>query len=579
MLSSFKAVQQPDEVRGVPQVPSDVDDYNTEIKMNLRGQFFTITRDDLMALPESILLCLFPNGVFVDINGNVITNLTEDDVVYVNFSPECFQYICQVFDAAVHDLQVSEQNGNHQQVYDINDPGILNDKPSIIVLREDLDYYCIPPVAGLDATSMRKIKLFVGEQLVGNKRIFDGLGYEPGKQLKAAEQHLLDMLCSSGFKIDGEWGHRSLEPGKTVVFSLALVRLLTESPETPADESPSLRPISSVSSLSSQPEKRKSRLSTLAQAVSRSGSRARKEKNSIATKLLLFWRKPARKCWWSDTVLDLDISSLNIRDTQGRPLGQSTIKIHIRRVWTLELLVVGIHDTIKDEFFERHNKYPLIKLNDFYFGAHGLLLNLLLISQAYFWGFKKNDNQKVSIACKLGLTAVLFYAIGYSFIIHNSKGALYWVDLLTSLGLVKILMSVCKNIPQVLYNYNRKSTHGWPIQMVWLDFAGSLFSFAQLALDAYIAGDIRAIFNNLPKLLLSMEVALADFVFFVQHYLLYYQRDVAQYGPFKPLASYGSAIQEDEVFLAEHQHDHDHSRDIDCRFSPVNKDELQRLLP
>ena len=32
----------------------DMDDYNTVIQMNLRGEMFTITRDDLMALPESV---------------------------------------------------------------------------------------------------------------------------------------------------------------------------------------------------------------------------------------------------------------------------------------------------------------------------------------------------------------------------------------------------------------------------------------------------------------------------------------------------------------------------------------------
>ncbi|ODV85483.1 hypothetical protein CANARDRAFT_7595 [[Candida] arabinofermentans NRRL YB-2248] len=343
-------VQQHEEMM-MPTAQQEMDDYNTEIRMNIRGQLFTITRDDLMALPESILLCLFPNGVFVDISGNVITNLTEEDIVYVNFSPECFQYICHVFDAAVHDLQISEQNNQHQQVYDINDPNILQDKPSIIVLREDLDYYCIPPTHGLNSETMRKVKYLVGETLVANPRIFDGLGYTPGKQLKPAEQHLLDMLCSSGFHVDGEWGHRSLEPGKTVVFSLALVRLNNHNtPDSPApEESPVLKPTTSVSSLNSQQdkqEKRKSRLSTLAQAVSRSGSRSasksRKEKNSTATKLLLFWRKPARKCWWSDLSVEVDLSSLALKGSDGGILGMTTVKIHIRRVWTLELSVVGV---------------------------------------------------------------------------------------------------------------------------------------------------------------------------------------------------------------------------------------------
>ena len=40
-------------------------DYNSIIHLNIRGKEFTITRDDLMSLPESILLCLFPNGYFL----------------------------------------------------------------------------------------------------------------------------------------------------------------------------------------------------------------------------------------------------------------------------------------------------------------------------------------------------------------------------------------------------------------------------------------------------------------------------------------------------------------------------------
>ena len=35
--------------------------------------------------------------VFLDVNGNVINNLTEDDIVYVNFDPQTFQYIINTF--------------------------------------------------------------------------------------------------------------------------------------------------------------------------------------------------------------------------------------------------------------------------------------------------------------------------------------------------------------------------------------------------------------------------------------------------------------------------------------------------
>lgn len=321
----------------------DEDDYNTEIHMNMRGEHFTITRDDLMALPESILLCLFPNGVFVGMDGQVITNLTDEDIVFVNFSPDCFQYICQIFDVAVRDLHIVEQLNTTGPINDIHDPSILNDRPAIIVLREDLDYYCIPPTTGLSTDQMRHIKILVGDKLLQNKRIFDGLGYSPGKSLKSAEQHLMDMLCSSGFSTEGEWGHRSLEPGKTVVFSLTLARLQNNTTQlTSPEDSPSLKPIASTTSLNNNEEKRKSRFSNLAHSISRNSSKTRSKVNPNLTKLLLFWRKPARKCWWSNDVVEIDLGDLGLVDPDGNPITNTVIKTHIRRVWTLELSIIGV---------------------------------------------------------------------------------------------------------------------------------------------------------------------------------------------------------------------------------------------
>ncbi|KAL8720265.1 MAG: hypothetical protein Q9181_007938 [Wetmoreana brouardii] len=45
----------------------------------------------------------------------------------------------------------------------------------------------------------------------------------------------------------------------------------------------------------------------------------------MAQKLLLFWRKPARRCWWEGVELD------NVEGIEGK------LKVWIRRVWTLEM--------------------------------------------------------------------------------------------------------------------------------------------------------------------------------------------------------------------------------------------------
>jgi hypothetical protein len=46
----------------------------------------------------------------------------------------------------------------------------------------------------------------------------------------------------------------------------------------------------------------------------------------MAQKLLLFWRKPARRCWWEGVELD------DVEGVEGK------VKVWIRRVWTLEMV-------------------------------------------------------------------------------------------------------------------------------------------------------------------------------------------------------------------------------------------------
>lgn len=46
----------------------------------------------------------------------------------------------------------------------------------------------------------------------------------------------------------------------------------------------------------------------------------------MAQKLLLFWRKPARRCWWEGIELD------DVEGVEGQ------VKVWIRRVWTLEMV-------------------------------------------------------------------------------------------------------------------------------------------------------------------------------------------------------------------------------------------------
>lgn len=280
------------------------------------------------------------------------------------------------------------------------------------------------------------------------------------------------------------------------------------------------------------------------------------------------------------------ISNAQLKSVQGISIDYMYFNMMGFILYTLYTGSMLVLPFVKQEFHDELGEWPLIRINDLIFSLHSLFTNGLILSQAYFWGFKRNDNQKLSNMAKIILSIVAFYLIGGSVYIYNKQGfepvanCFNWVRLFTSLGIIKILMSVCKNIPQIIYNYNRKSTHGWPILMIWLDFFGAIMSFLQLLLDAWQVNNLFAIFDNKPKLFLAVQVIVADTIFFTQHYYLYYNADVVKYGPFKTdhLSGYNSILQEDEDFLIEHAHDHDHLVPTVCKVGPTNKDELQRLI-
>ncbi|AOW00308.1 YALI0A06369p [Yarrowia lipolytica CLIB122] len=294
------------------------------IKLYARGTMFDMTRNELMKLPESILLSLFPNGVFMDIHGNVIQTLSEQDVVAINFSPDCLKYTLDLFRSAEADYlsRVDPTEAAAQQWSPSLEDGasveMLRTKPAIVVLREDLDYFCLPPSRDTTEAEMRELKVACGAQLVQRDHIFSGL--KRGSESGTAEQHLVEMLCNSGFTLNDTWGYRSTEPGRAVIGSLALVQLRSSGAPVTAESASAAEAATGVPS--------DTEMHTAEE--DNSGPNGEDDFESTRHKLLLFWRKPARKCWWDSVKLE------------GIPGYDEPITVHIRRVWTLELSVIGI---------------------------------------------------------------------------------------------------------------------------------------------------------------------------------------------------------------------------------------------
>lgn len=304
--------------------------------LDIRGRKFRIKREELLSLPENILYCL--SGGFgideaqegeegqedVDDSADQEQEKGENEgegegepVVTVDFNPDCFAYArdtiakhSESLDPPVLSLESfrefrtpeqsservatsddagfgvaytpdqgeDEQPSSPASVFELGPgdlPEIFQKRPALIVLREDLEYYCLPSSATEDLV---REKIKVGELLGKNRRIFDGLRNRDN--IGSPEFHLMQMLCLAGLESDHTWDLRKREPNRTTMLSLQLSPI-----KIPEDHNP--------------------------------------EAIQALQKLLLFWKKPAKKCWWDNFNVD------------GH-------KVYARRIWTLEITILGV---------------------------------------------------------------------------------------------------------------------------------------------------------------------------------------------------------------------------------------------
>ena len=91
------------------------------------------------------------------------------------------------------------------------------------------------------------------------------------------------------------------------------------------------------------------------------------------------------------------------------------------------------------------------------------------------------------------------------------------------MGLGKVMITFVKYIPQVVLNIKRKSTFGWAIENILLDFTGGSLSFIQIFIDWFASGNTEQFSGglNVAKFLLGIISMFFDVLFMVQHYCIY----------------------------------------------------------
>lgn len=128
------------------------------------------------------------------------------------------------------------------------------------------------------------------------------------------------------------------------------------------------------------------------------------------------------------------------------------------------------------------------------------------------------------LGCCAGVVVVVLIVAGAS----GGGGALVdpreewcWLDAVYAVGYVKLWITLIKYTPQVVANYRNKSTVGWSIWQILLDFAGGVLSIGQLLIDSSMQGDWSGVTGNPVKFALGNVSMFYDLIFFTQHYVLY----------------------------------------------------------
>lgn len=221
--------------------------------LSCRGTRFVLSRDELLTLPEFVLLSLFPNGLFpeghmggfsdgdavqvdvstLDVDDSPLSQViqttpgigcssatsltyaslprsstTRNLISNINihftdltsqYDPASLQYMLEFFRNVAQSIpnETSPNASPDGGVVPIDSLGGREDgskRAGIIVLREDLDFYTIPPRPDINHADMIEVKRAASRALLKQDGIFSGLkrSDEPG----TTEAHLIEMLTA-----------------------------------------------------------------------------------------------------------------------------------------------------------------------------------------------------------------------------------------------------------------------------------------------------------------------------------------------------------------------------------------------
>mmetsp|Transcript_8819 Transcript_8819/g.11858 ORF Transcript_8819/g.11858 Transcript_8819/m.11858 type:complete len:291 (-) Transcript_8819:15-887(-) len=168
------------------------------------------------------------------------------------------------------------------------------------------------------------------------------------------------------------------------------------------------------------------------------------------------------------------------------------------------------------QYCEKHGPPNPVHLNDIFFAVHGFTLGCIETVQCFY--YDRGTQYVSAFGFSLGMLMWLWSWI----VIYLWMGdVLDLLSMITKLSDVKLASALFKYMPQAWSNYRRKSTEGFSVFYVMLDFSGGVLSLLQGVLLWIDSGEVSALLGDPAKFGLSLIALSFDSTFLVQHYILY----------------------------------------------------------
>lgn len=262
---------------------------------------------------------------------------------------------------------------------------------------------------------------------------------------------------------------------------------------------------------------------------------------------------------WSLSFYPQPLLNCRRKSTSGTTIDFPLINCMGFLAYLLFNLTMYYSPVVRAQYAARNGgHHPAVAFNDIAFASHALLLSLITASQYFFpraWGFATATATTTTTTggggrgggtlgassrpsrfilgtvygCAAGVLAVVVLILGSSGggggDVVDPREDWCWLDAVYALGYVKLWVTLIKFTPQVLTNFRNKSTVGWSIWQILLDFAGGVLSISQLIIDSSLEGDWSGVTGNPVKFALGQVSMIYDLIFFTQHYVLYRDTD------------------------------------------------------